>query len=145
MTCIRLMTEADLPLGMRLKALNGWSQTEADWRRYLELQPDGCFVAGLDGEPVGTLTTCIFGTVGWIMGVFVDRRHARAAVTGVIVMHSASCPSCGTRVEFDFLPIAGHVWCPTCQKLFSPPAVSGPKPEKTEQGDASGKRNGQAG
>src|SRR5947209_18008666 len=51
---IRLMAEADLPFGMRLKAANGWNQTEADWRRYLELQPDGCFLAELDGKPVGT-------------------------------------------------------------------------------------------
>src|SRR5439155_11821304 len=57
---IRLMTQTDLPLGMRLKTANGWNQTEADWRRYLDLQPDGCFVAMLDGTPVGTLTSCIF-------------------------------------------------------------------------------------
>ena len=41
-------------------------------------------------------------------------------------MHSAVCPSCGTRVELDFLPVAGQVWCPKCQKLFAPPAVPEP-------------------
>jgi uncharacterized Zn finger protein (UPF0148 family) len=46
--------------------------------------------------------------------------------------HSAACPSCGTRVEFDFLPIAGQVWCPTCQKLFSPPVASEADLQKTE-------------
>src|SRR5208282_6574752 len=60
------MTGADLPLGMRLKGSNGWNQTEADWRRYVELQPDRCFVAVLDDTPVGTLTTCIFGPVAWV-------------------------------------------------------------------------------
>src|SRR5438309_972490 len=55
MVQIRLMTGADLPLGMRLKAANSWNQTEADWRRYLDLQPDGCFVAAVDANPVGTL------------------------------------------------------------------------------------------
>jgi hypothetical protein len=34
-------------------------------------------------------------------------------------MHCATCPICGTRVELDFLPVAGQVWCPKCQKLFS--------------------------
>jgi uncharacterized Zn finger protein (UPF0148 family) len=35
-------------------------------------------------------------------------------------MHSAACPVCQNRVQFDFVPIAGFVWCPVCQKLFSP-------------------------
>ena len=35
-------------------------------------------------------------------------------------MHSVKCPSCGVRVEVDFVPVAGQVWCPTCQKVFSP-------------------------
>jgi len=39
-------------------------------------------------------------------------------------MHSVCCPSCGTRVEVDFVPIAGRVWCPKCQKLFSQPGSS---------------------
>jgi hypothetical protein len=40
-------------------------------------------------------------------------------------MHSAYCPSCSRRVEVDFLPVAGQVWCPTCQKVFSPRPESG--------------------
>ncbi len=56
-------------------------------------------------------------------------------------MHSATCPSCGTRVEFDFLPVAGHVWCSRCQKLFSPPVVSKPA-QQTEQVEGCEDRNG---
>jgi GNAT superfamily N-acetyltransferase len=88
MTNIRLMTVADLPFGMRLKAANGWNQTEADWRRYLELQPDGCFVAMLDGKPVGTLTTCVFGPVAWIAMVLVDSEY-RGRGVGTALMHQA--------------------------------------------------------
>src|SRR5271166_6332252 len=69
---IRLMTAADVPLGMRLKQQNGWNQLEADWVRALDLQPDGCFVAELDGTPVGTVTTCIFGAVAWIAMMLVE-------------------------------------------------------------------------
>lgn len=65
--------------------------------------------------------------------------------TGVIAMHSAACPSCGTHVEFDFQAVGGLVWCPKCQKLFSPPVASGPDPQKTEQNEVSDKRNGEAG
>lgn len=66
------MTPGDVPLGMRLKEQAGWNQTETDWRRCLDLQPDGCFVAEHDGIAVGTVTTCIFGSIAWIAMVLVD-------------------------------------------------------------------------
>src|SRR5947207_13435443 len=69
---IRRMRLQDLSAGMRLKELAGWNQTEADWRRYLNLQPDGCFVAELNGAAVGTVATSIFGSVAWIALVLVD-------------------------------------------------------------------------
>jgi hypothetical protein len=58
---------------------------------------------------------------------------ATAAVTGAIAMHSASCPSCGAVVELDFQPVAGLVWCPTCQKMFSTATGSGAAPRNTER------------
>jgi GNAT superfamily N-acetyltransferase len=71
-TSIRLMTPADLLMGLRLGHQAGWNQTDADWRRFLDLQPDGCFVAEWDGVPAGTTTTSIFGPVAWIAMVLVD-------------------------------------------------------------------------
>jgi ribosomal protein S18 acetylase RimI-like enzyme len=71
---IRPMTTADVPLGMQLRAQAGFNQTEADWRRFLALEPDGCFVAELDGEPVGTVIAFVFDRVGWIAMLLVDRR-----------------------------------------------------------------------
>src|SRR6478735_1863688 len=69
---IRPMTLADIPLGMRLKEQNGWNQLEADWQRQFELQPDGCFLAELEGVGVGTACGCSFGSVAWIAMVLVD-------------------------------------------------------------------------
>jgi uncharacterized Zn finger protein (UPF0148 family) len=60
-------------------------------------------------------------------------------------MHGADCPSCGTHVELDFKPVSGQVWCPNCQKLFSPPVESGQDPQKTGQSDMRQKGNGEAG
>ena len=45
---IRTMTYADIPLGMKLSAQNGWNQLEADWRRQFDLEPAGGFVAELE-------------------------------------------------------------------------------------------------
>lgn len=85
---IRTMTAADLPLGMRLRGQAGFNQTEADWRRFLELQPDGCFVAELDGEPVGTVTNCVFGPIGWIAMLLVDERVRRRGIGTRLTQHA---------------------------------------------------------
>ncbi len=69
---VRGMTVADIPFGMRLKQQAGWNQVQADWSRLLDLQPDGCFIAELDGTPAGTVTTCRFGTVAWVAMMLVD-------------------------------------------------------------------------
>jgi len=77
MIAIRTMTTADIPLGMRLKEQAGWNQTEADWQRFLHLEPDGCFVVERGGTAAGTVATCVFDAVAWVAMVLVDAplRH----------------------------------------------------------------------
>ena len=82
------MTDADVPLGMRLKALAGWNQTEADWRRFLRLQPDGCFVAEVAGHGVGTVTAFIFDNVAWIAMVLVDPNYRKHGVGTALMNHA---------------------------------------------------------
>lgn len=77
---IRPMTLDDIPLGLALSRQAGWNQSDADWRRAIELQPDGGFVALRDGECVGTTTTCIFGPVAWVALVLVDERFRRRGI-----------------------------------------------------------------
>jgi GNAT superfamily N-acetyltransferase len=84
---IRPMTEADLPFGLRLSLQAGWNQTEADWRRCLDLQPDGCFVAECDGTPAGTTTICIFGDVAWVAMVLVDERLRGRGIGMALMRH----------------------------------------------------------
>ena len=72
MVQLRSMTTADIPSGMYLKHVAGWNQTEQDWRRFLAMEPEGCFVAEHDGKPVGTVTTCVFASVAWIAMVLVE-------------------------------------------------------------------------
>ena len=49
---LRIMTEQDVPGGVRLNTLSGWNQTAADWRRFLENSPRACFVMEHDGKVV---------------------------------------------------------------------------------------------
>ncbi len=88
---IRPMTHADLPLGLRLSEQAGFNQTEADWRRFLALGPEGCFVAELDEQPVGTVTTCLFGSVGWIAMLLVDKRFRSRGIGTRLMLHALDC------------------------------------------------------
>ncbi|HUV62614.1 MAG TPA: GNAT family N-acetyltransferase [Sedimentisphaerales bacterium] len=82
---IRRMTMDDLSLGLRLTQQAGWNQIEADWRRFLSMEPDGCFVAEMDGSSVGTTTTCVFDGVAWIAMVLVEKSvRGRGIGTGLL-------------------------------------------------------------
>jgi uncharacterized Zn finger protein (UPF0148 family) len=67
----------------------------------------------------------------------------RLAKLGESDMHSVKCPTCGTSIQVDFLPVAGQVWCPKCQKVFPASAVAKP-PQDTEEPDRRTEQNGSA-
>lgn len=73
---LRVMREADIPAGMRLKQIAGWNQTGEDWRRFLEASPRGCFVAEVGGNVCGTTTTIVYeNRFAWIGMVLVDPEY----------------------------------------------------------------------
>ena len=73
---LRIMTMADIPAGMRLKEIAGWNQTAADWKRFLEASPKGCFAAEEDGRICGTATTISFeNRFAWVGMVLVDPEY----------------------------------------------------------------------
>ncbi|MBI1894996.1 MAG: GNAT family N-acetyltransferase [Acidobacteria bacterium] len=63
---LRLLTPADLPDLMELKAAAGWNQTERDWLMMLRLQPDGCFGIELDSHIVASTVALHYGELAWI-------------------------------------------------------------------------------
>jgi predicted N-acetyltransferase YhbS len=85
---IRLMTADDVPMAMVLKTEAKWNQVEADWLRFLDMQPDGCFVAEVDGEPVGTTVTCVFGEVAWVAMVLVAKRLRGMGIGTALMRHA---------------------------------------------------------
>ena len=72
---IRTMTAADIPAGLRLNSQNGWNQLARDWQRQLDLEPEGCFAAEIDGQIVGTACACVFEKVAWVNLVLVDQVY----------------------------------------------------------------------
>jgi GNAT superfamily N-acetyltransferase len=89
---IRPLTFADVPAALRLSGASGWNQRDADWLRFLFMQPDGCFLAEVDGAIVGTACGCIFGEVAWVALVLVDAAHRSRGIGSAL-----------TRRVLDFL------------------------------------------
>jgi GNAT superfamily N-acetyltransferase len=109
---IRRMTEADIPLGMALKLQNGWNQLEGDWRRLLAMEPDGCFVAELDGVGVGTAGTCVFGPVAWVAMMLVEASQRKHGI-GTALMQAALAYLDGrgvVSVRLDATPLGRPVY-----------------------------------
>jgi GNAT superfamily N-acetyltransferase len=78
---LRTMTKQDIPAGLRLKDLAGWNQTAADWNRFLEASPSGCFVAEVDEHVCGTVTTISFEErFAWVGMVLVDREYRNRGI-----------------------------------------------------------------
>jgi GNAT superfamily N-acetyltransferase len=82
------MTAADVPLGLRLARQAGWNQIESDWRRFLAMQPDGCFVGEVDDAAVATTAAFIFGPVAWIAMVLVEVESRRKGVATTLLKHT---------------------------------------------------------
>jgi ribosomal protein S18 acetylase RimI-like enzyme len=78
---VRTMLASDLPFADSLRALVGWNQTLADWRRFLKMQPEGCFLAEWDGARAGTATTIVYGSdLAWIGMVLVHPDYRRRGI-----------------------------------------------------------------
>ncbi|MFO1501911.1 MAG: GNAT family N-acetyltransferase [Verrucomicrobiota bacterium] len=86
---IRLLKPADFAFADEVRALAGWNQTLADWQRFLDCEPHGCFVAERNGAPAGTATTVYYGPgLGWIGMLLVHPEQRRGGVGGALLRHA---------------------------------------------------------
>lgn len=84
---MRVMTHADVPFGMKLKNIAKWNQLPADWKRFIDLEPEGCFVAVENGEDVGTITTTTYGSkLAWIGMVLVPPEKRRRGIGRALML-----------------------------------------------------------
>jgi creatinine amidohydrolase/Fe(II)-dependent formamide hydrolase-like protein/GNAT superfamily N-acetyltransferase len=111
----RPMTGEDIADGMRLKALAGWNQLEADWRLFLGASPQGCFAAVRNGRVVGTVATIVYpgksgADVAWIGMVLVDPEFRRMGIGTLLLDRAiaalAGCPT----IKLDATPAGKDVY-----------------------------------
>jgi GNAT superfamily N-acetyltransferase len=91
-----------------LRRLENWNQTPADLKRFLDYEPRGCFLARLDGEAVGTVTTTTYGQeLGWIGMMLVHPEFRRRGIASALM-----------KTSLDYLNEKGIA----CIKLDATPA-----------------------
>ncbi len=82
------MQQADLDFANELRQIAGWNQTLNDWRRFLSLSPDGCFIVEWNGEAAGTATTTCYGQdLAWIGMVLVHPNFRRRGLGQALLEH----------------------------------------------------------
>jgi GNAT superfamily N-acetyltransferase len=85
---LRILRPEDLSFADSLRAIVGWNQTIDDWRRFLAMEPEGCFLAEMDGVPVGTVTTLRYGSqAAWVGMVLVHPDHRRRGIGRALLNH----------------------------------------------------------
>ena len=78
---IRQMSPNDVSDAMRLKEAAHWNQVPADWKAFIRLEPQGCFVGELDQEVVTTATNFNYeNRFGWIGMILVDPAQRRKGI-----------------------------------------------------------------
>jgi ribosomal protein S18 acetylase RimI-like enzyme len=83
------MKRADLPFAQSLSRDAGWNQTADDWLRFLNYQPDGCFVAEWHDLPAGTVTTTVYGKrLAWIGMLLVAPEHRGRGIGTALLEHA---------------------------------------------------------
>ena len=104
---IRAMKPGDLLFADSLRAQTGWNQTLSDWQRFLEMQPDGCFLAEWNGAPAGTAVTTIYGPeLAWIGMVLVHPQFRRRGIgRNLLLWCIRHLQGCGARcIKLDATP-----------------------------------------
>ena len=85
---LRIMCDEDLGFANGVREVAGWNQSLADWRRFMALEPTGCFVAEWNGTPAGTATTTCYGRdLAWIGMVLVHPDFRRRGLGKALLEH----------------------------------------------------------
>lgn len=85
---IKLMQPEHLDPIIQMMRDEGWTPTRGDLANVLSYEPEGCFVAEVKGEIVGSITTTLYTHFGWI-GMMMVRKDLRRRRIGSTLMKNA--------------------------------------------------------
>lgn len=88
MLTISVMTRADVGFATGLATGEEWGYLEEDFRRLMHFEPEGCFVAWMDEERVGIVTTTSYGDYAFL-GSLIVRKTVRGRGIGEALLNHA--------------------------------------------------------
>ncbi len=87
---IRLLRVDDIPFAVEQTTREGWDGSEQFFRRCLDHDPAGCFVAAIAGRLVGMVTTTCYEQTAWIGNLIVEPDHRYRGVGTSLMNHAMS-------------------------------------------------------
>lgn len=106
------MTKNDIPFLSQMVNIAGWNQLDNDWKRYIDLGPNSCFVAELNGIPVGTATTISYeNKIGWIGMVIVSPQFRGQHIGTTLLKRCIDYLAPIVKIiKLDATPLGGPVY-----------------------------------
>jgi len=87
---IRRFCRDDIDFALTLTVREGWDSTAPLFHVCLTHDPDGCFIAEIDGRPAGMITTTRYAASAWVGNLIVDGDHRRKGVGAELMSHAMS-------------------------------------------------------
>lgn len=85
---IEPMTNGDVPFAMELADCEGWGHVPCEYERKILLDPEGSFVARIEGAEAGIITTVKYGTYGFLGNLIVQEQHRKEGVGERLMRHA---------------------------------------------------------
>ena len=84
----RQLHEGDIEFAHEMNKTEQWNDTIEDLTRLLEYEPDGCFLAELNGIPIGHVFSISYGKLGWIGLLIVRKTHRRMGIGRALMIEA---------------------------------------------------------
>jgi len=78
----------DLHFARYLTEIVGWDYSIGDFERLLYYEPEGCFIAEHDGEPVGIVSTTTYGKLAWVGSLIVLEHYRSKGIGSGLMKHA---------------------------------------------------------
>jgi hypothetical protein len=81
---IREMRKDDVDFCLSLLRIVGWWNTSEEVERMMHYEPNGCFVAAMEGVDAGIAVSIIYGTISWVENLIVSPEHRGMGVGALL-------------------------------------------------------------
>ena len=109
---IRPFREGDIEFAYKLDVMEQWGDTRRDIRRMFSYEPEGCFIAEVDGEPVGHVFSVSYKRLGWIGLLILETEYRRRGIGTILTKKAmAYLLSCGVEtIKLEVVPALSKLY-----------------------------------